>query len=250
MKYDDNEKKEWESRIKNNNRYKSVGKQSLPDVLNRYRKEALFNVLDRVLDMRITGIEDTLVLDIGCGTGIYSEYYYDKGAEIFGSDISKSAVQTSREFVPSGVFLQAEASQQPFTNNTFDITHIFSVLYHIVDDTKWKHALRELVRVTRPGGYLFMRIEWVDLSERRAEHVKYRSKEEYLDILAGDLGCQISGVYDFSDVVRFREFFIGLNRLGPEFVSKQISTIIPSKRILKTNKQQKVVIIKLPKNTG
>jgi len=246
MEYKNNEKQEWEDRIEKNERYKSVGKKSLPNIVNKKRKEEIYSVLDDIIGEVSVNIEDATVLDIGCGTGIYSEYYNEKGADVVGSDISSSAVKLSRKFVPNGDFLQAESSCQPLPDNLFDISHIFSVCYHIVNDKKWEETLSELIRLTKSGGYLVMRIEWVEKKDRRAEHVKYRSRESYKKILIEKFGCELSGVYEFSDVLRFRKFFVGLNYFAPHQISEYISSLVVSEQFFRTNTQQKVVIFKLP----
>ena len=41
------------------------------------------------------------VLDIGCGTGFFTGYYLDRGAEVTGLDIATVSIERLRERFPS-----------------------------------------------------------------------------------------------------------------------------------------------------
>ncbi|RGB32124.1 S-adenosyl-L-methionine-dependent methyltransferase [Rhizophagus diaphanus] len=115
-------------------------------------------------------IEDKLikgeykVLDIGCGPGTWlldlsSKY---ENSNFLGIDIEPIFPQ---EIKPNNVeFIKASISNGlSFGDNEFDFTHIELLrLFYTVD--QWDFILTELIRVTKPGGY-------IEVSGRRKENV-------------------------------------------------------------------------------
>lgn len=97
------------------------------------------------------------VLEIGCGAGIDSAEFARNGAVVTSTDFTERAVQSTRDLLseaglPSDV-RQADATNLPFEDNTFDCVYSFGVLHHIPDIEK---ALGEIRRVLKPGGNLMV----------------------------------------------------------------------------------------------
>jgi ubiquinone/menaquinone biosynthesis C-methylase UbiE len=73
------------------------------------------------------------LLDIGCGTGVFSKHVFDSGAEYFGIDISKKMIlEAKKEFSKFGKFTELDVlKMQPrgdFTPWSFDaVTFILSI---------------------------------------------------------------------------------------------------------------------------
>lgn len=245
--YEGNEQNHWEDRIDEKDRYSSVGISGLPDNVNRYRKEALFDVIEQVFRDEKLDPSDLSVLDAGCGTGIYSEFYARKGAQVSGIDISETAIQKIREYNIPGVYEKSTLNDIPFSDGEFDLAHAFSVLYHIVDDTEWRQSLQELERVTKPGGYLLLRIGWVDETDRKSDHLKHRSRERYKKRLIDEGPYTLKKVYTFEDVVRFQKLFVLLNKVLPKRASEKAGTLVDTLSLLSTNQNQKVVVFEKTK---
>ncbi len=91
------------------------------------------------------------VLDVGCGAGSVAKAVKRErpDLEVFGCDLSQSAVEAASA-APEGVdFRLATAEGLPFSDGELDFVWIFDVLEHVDDpDT----VLREVARVLRPGG--------------------------------------------------------------------------------------------------
>jgi len=94
------------------------------------------------------------VLDAGCGTGGNLTWLSQYGRAV-GVDLSPLAVTLARQR-PVTVS-QGDLLRLPFCDNAFDLVTSFDVLYHrwVADDAA---AVRELVRVLRPGALLFVRV--------------------------------------------------------------------------------------------
>jgi arsenite methyltransferase len=98
------------------------------------------------------------VLNVGCGIGVGSAYVAKKyGCHVVGVDISDKMVEWSRRRArqerveDKAEFQTADVLALPFKPDRFDVVFAESVLTFIEDKAR---ALRECVRVTRPGGYV------------------------------------------------------------------------------------------------
>jgi len=98
------------------------------------------------------------VLNVGCGIGVGSAYVARKfGCHVVGVDISEKMIQWSRqrareEGVEPRVELRAaDVLDLPFETGRFDVVFAESVLIFVENKTQ---AIRECVRVTKPGGYV------------------------------------------------------------------------------------------------
>lgn len=92
-----------------------------------------------------------VVLDVGAGTGVSTAELARSGAYAIGSDISLGMLQAGRRVRPDVPLLAGDALALPFPDATFDAVTISFALRNVVDTDA---ALRELARVTRPGGRL------------------------------------------------------------------------------------------------
>jgi demethylmenaquinone methyltransferase/2-methoxy-6-polyprenyl-1,4-benzoquinol methylase len=91
------------------------------------------------------------VLDVGAGTGISTEELSRSGAFAIGADLSIGMLRAGRRSRPEVPLLAGDALRLPFPDATFDAVTISFALRNVVDT---EAALRELARVTRPGGRL------------------------------------------------------------------------------------------------
>jgi len=105
---------------------------------------------------RITRIEGRW-LDCGCADGSYTASLISHGArEAVGTDISATRVDTARQLwagTPGLSFQTAAAEEMPFPEESFDGVLLNEVLEHVRDETR---TLREMQRLLRPAGYLFV----------------------------------------------------------------------------------------------
>jgi arsenite methyltransferase len=102
--------------------------------------------------------KDTYVLDAGCGVGATACYLAKRyGCSVVGVDISEGMIARSnerakRERVKDSVeFRVADVRDLPFDGALFDVVICESVATFIEDK---RQVASELVRVTKPGGYV------------------------------------------------------------------------------------------------
>ena len=101
----------------------------------------------RALDLR-TGER---LLDLAAGTGVSTQELSRSGAYAVGVDISLGMLRAGRAARPEVTLLAGDALALPFRDGVFDAATISFGLRNVHDT---EAALRELARVTRPGGRL------------------------------------------------------------------------------------------------
>ena len=103
-----------------------------------------------LLDLFLSGGPGGRVLNAGAGQGTFSVRLAERGFDVTSVDASPSAVAVLQERV-GGDVAQADVTDLPFGDETFDAAVLGEVLEHIPDDSA---ALREVARVVRPAGVL------------------------------------------------------------------------------------------------
>lgn len=108
-----------------------------------------------------------LVLDVGCGPGAYHPALAKRGVRTFGIDFSWGMVRTVRQqALERGWLVWAacgDAARLPLADQVCDRVLANHMLYHVPDIPA---ALRELRRVTRPGGLVVMATNAADNGRR------------------------------------------------------------------------------------
>ena len=92
---------------------------------------------------------DSLVLEVGAGTGRISSPLLQRGTNLIGLDLSRPMLQRLRQKQPAARLAEANAVDLPFAARQVDGLLTIHVL-HLVG--RWREALREFRRVLRPGG--------------------------------------------------------------------------------------------------
>jgi 2-polyprenyl-3-methyl-5-hydroxy-6-metoxy-1,4-benzoquinol methylase/uncharacterized protein YbaR (Trm112 family) len=105
-------------------------------------------------------LNDSLILDAGCGNGTLSAGLAVSGPEIIAMDFSDSvgrAEQMKTRFAGTSSdrvhFIQGDVQRPPFSPNTFDVVYSDGVLHHTPDTRRSFLALAPLVK---PGGRYFV----------------------------------------------------------------------------------------------
>ncbi|WP_225752933.1 demethylmenaquinone methyltransferase [Actinotalea sp. Marseille-Q4924] len=91
------------------------------------------------------------VLDLAAGTGTSSEPFAAAGVRVVPCDFSVGMLTVGKRRRPDLPFTAGDATRLPFADASFDAVTISFGLRNVVDTAA---ALREMLRVTRPGGRL------------------------------------------------------------------------------------------------
>lgn len=98
------------------------------------------------------------VLDLGCGLGRHSVFFYKKGFEVTACDLSEYGVNHLKEWQKKeGVsfpVVQCDMKKLPFPDNSFDAIYSYHVISHC-DSKGIVEILAEIRRVLKPGGEIY-----------------------------------------------------------------------------------------------
>jgi ubiquinone/menaquinone biosynthesis C-methylase UbiE/DNA-binding transcriptional ArsR family regulator len=109
-----------------------------------------------------------VVGDLGCGTGIVSEWLSLFAEKIIAVDASKEMLQAASEHLAGQTHVEVRhgsLEKLPIDNGELDLALMMLVLHHLPEP---KHALTEAARAVKPGGRLLI------LDMMPHEHEEYR----------------------------------------------------------------------------
>ncbi|MFK7941661.1 MAG: class I SAM-dependent methyltransferase [Paracoccaceae bacterium] len=97
-------------------------------------------------------------LDCGCGTGHYIAEMSQRGYQMSGFEYSSGMLDQARQNNPE---LQeriklGSVTEIPHPENAFDFSYAINVLHHLPSKAAQITAVEEMLRVTRPGGVVFL----------------------------------------------------------------------------------------------
>ncbi|KAF9051196.1 UbiE family methyltransferase [Hymenopellis radicata] len=96
----------------------------------------------------VPSIRSTMhILDVGCGPGTIT-------ASMAALVLESAKASAAERGLQNCTFAVGSATSIPFPDDTFDVTHAHQVLQHLTDPVA---ALREMRRVTKPGGIVAVR---------------------------------------------------------------------------------------------
>jgi len=93
--------------------------------------------------------EHTMLLDAGCGSGLFSHMAISTGAEVIGVDAAPGLLEVARERNPNNNFMEEDLEALPFASDSFDVVVGFNSFQYAGSFT---NALSEAKRVLKDGG--------------------------------------------------------------------------------------------------
>jgi SAM-dependent methyltransferase len=133
-------------------------------------------ILFRMMDPLLPGRRMARVLEAGCGTGYFSQILQkERGWPVIPMDISGEGLRYARDL---GVErpVQGDVCDLPFAAGAFDLTLSLDVLVHLPPGEE-QRAIKEMARVTAPGGLVVVRAAALNLlRSRHSEFVFERQR--------------------------------------------------------------------------
>lgn len=154
------EKDFWESS------WKTVDKNRLAEYAERREPQ------DRILEM-LNERKAQLVCDAGCGCGAYALKLLRQGFAVKGFDVSGTAVEIAASLLEragdTAELKTAAVCETGYLDNEFDAVVCRDVLDHIPKEEA-KQAVRELCRITKPGGIILLTLDGLDEEYQKEPH--------------------------------------------------------------------------------
>jgi ubiquinone/menaquinone biosynthesis C-methylase UbiE len=125
---------------------RTVARYERPPADSAYPLEYSYHLLGDVDGLR--------VVDFGCGSGANSVLLANRGAHLWGVDISEDLLHLARRRLQvngrggGATFIAASAHQLPFPDNSLDVVFGIAILHHL----DLELVANEIRRVLRPGG--------------------------------------------------------------------------------------------------
>ena len=114
-------------------------------------------------------------LDVGCGTGRWVRRYTELGFLPVGVDATFGMLRIARYHQTNVPLTVGLAQSLPFSDSVFDCLSDITVMQHMPYDLQ-STALREMVRVLRPGGRMIL----LELTRGHGVHIFPRSPRDWI----------------------------------------------------------------------
>ncbi len=95
---------------------------------------------------QLTLTEDTLLLDAGCGAGLFSNMAIETGAQVIGIDAAAGLLEIARMRNPQNNFMEEDLEALPFADNSFHVVTGFNSFQYAAN---FENALVEAKRVLK-----------------------------------------------------------------------------------------------------
>jgi demethylmenaquinone methyltransferase / 2-methoxy-6-polyprenyl-1,4-benzoquinol methylase len=170
------------------------------DLLNDLQSFGLHRLWKRRM-IRLCGVgPGVAALDVCCGTGDIALALARRGAEVTGLDFSEEMLAVARrkasspaaKGMKSARFIQGDAQQLPFSNESFEVV---TVGYGLRNLAELDAGLREMARVLKPGGRL-LALDFGKPENRLWRGIYFGYLRCFVPLL-GLLFCGSAGAYSY-----------------------------------------------------
>lgn len=142
--------------------------------------------------------EGALVLDVGCGAGVKSQYLIDKGLNVVGADFSEKMIEIAKREVPEATFYVSDIKDVSSLRETFDGILAQAVLLHI-PKAEVVHVIKGLRDKLNNNGYLYIAVK-----EKREN-----GKEEEL-LKGNDYGYEYERFFSYFTLPEIKKYISDL----------------------------------------
>lgn len=118
------------------------------DVFTERGYETIINTFKSMVPVR----NNSLILELGCGTGAFTRRLNNIVNNVIGVDISMGSIRYASKSCDSMKFVSCDIENLPIRDQSVDVVMFSGVLHHFED---LDQSLKETYRVLKTNGYLF-----------------------------------------------------------------------------------------------
>jgi len=160
------------------------------------------------------------ILDVGCGPGKWLKLFAERGFATTGIDSSPWMVRLAKKRVGKEIdelvrFYVMSVVKLDLPSDFYNLVNCVTVLQHIFDDKDWESAIHEMVRVTKPLGYVLIFEAAPSFILKKSTHrLRFRSMKQYVSEFE-KAGANLS--YWRPTDLSFPITFLGLRKYAASF---------------------------------
>ena len=149
-----------------------------------------------------TALEDSSVVDIGCGYGWLLDYF-DTAKRVCGSDISEHAIEVARKRSPSREFKVADIQAGVAFDNKFDLVLAINVIEHLPNPAA---GIKAICDALKPGGITLVHLPTINNAFNKWEY-KYLYDSDPTHIYRPK-GSEIRKMFEDNGLKTMRDSFL------------------------------------------
>ncbi len=152
-----------------------------PEFLSSPQRLALLEV-QRVIKLSLEGVSVRTVLDVGAGSGVFTQAFAAEGLPVTGLDLSMRMLTYARKQAPAIPFVLARMETLPFPKDAFDLLFLGHALHETND---LNNTLAELYRCARVRAAA---LEWPYVDEEAGPPLWHRLQPDQVAFAAQRAG--------------------------------------------------------------
>jgi SAM-dependent methyltransferase len=148
----------WNELLSNSFDLRGVGHFRLSNEENLRMYEKKKEIISVEMEKFGIGVDaSTNILEIGCGTGYWTEFLKKRGAKKYtGNDIAEISIKKLSEKYTEYNFIHGDISEIPLKENAYELCFMIDVTQHITDDEKFNKALANIWNSLKPGSHFIV----------------------------------------------------------------------------------------------
>lgn len=230
----------WNNRLNLNFNIEGVGYIGLGEIYNKLLYRSRIDLLDGILNKAFNETNNIRVLELGPGIGIFTEYFYRKGVQIYEAiDISSKSASELRRSYTKYQFKHGDICEESYYEGEYDLIFSADVLLHITNENQYAKAISNISRHLSAKGICIL-LDPISIINTKSlsPHVVIRDKEYVEKVMLDNKLILV----DMQPVVFFMNFPFDRELLGTKsnnalYLFNLIHSIFMDTSISKENKQ-------------
>ncbi|MDF2987374.1 MAG: glycosyltransferase [Eubacterium sp.] len=168
----------WSKRLDNNFNIEGVGYMGLGEIYNKFLYRTRLDLLDNVINSLFKDIYNGRILELGPGTGIFTEFFKNKGARSYeGIDISEKSVKELSLRYPYYIFNHGDICENSSYRNDYDLILAADVLLCITGNVQYTQTVQNIAKHLSTDG-IFISFDPVSTINKKSEspHMAIRDR--------------------------------------------------------------------------